>query len=83
MNESLESSSKNKLLCHFSEEIFDPGNSKSLRLRRAAFEKHLSHVIWGSPFKRYLAFCGKIVCCLLKEKMQMLVYVMKGFFRAT
>ena len=38
----------------FLEEIFLPTDSTSLRLRSAAFEMQLSHVIWGSTFKRPL-----------------------------
>ena len=45
---------KNKLRSHFLEKIFWPVDSKSLRLRCAAFEMQLSDGVWGSPFKRPL-----------------------------
>ena len=47
----LESLFKNKSRSHFLEEIFRPEDSKSLRLRYAAFEVQLCHGVWGSPFK--------------------------------
>ena len=72
----LESSLKSKSYSHFSEEIFQPVNSKSSRLSRAAFENRLSHVVWSSPFKCHPAFCGKIVSSSLKDSMQMIIYVM-------
>ena len=49
----LESSLKNKSQHHLSEEIFQPPDSKSLRLRCAAFEMLLSHGVC-SPFKHPL-----------------------------
>ena len=72
----LESSLKSKSYSHFSNEIFQPVNSKSSRLLRAAFENHLSPVAWGSPLKCHPAFCGKIVSSSLKESTQMIIYVM-------
>ena len=53
----LESSLKNKSQNHLLEEIFQPPDSKSLRLRCAVFEMQLSHGVWGSPFK-----CSPTVC---------------------
>ena len=50
IGEMLESSLKNKSQSHFLE-IFWPADSKSLRLRSAAFEMQLSHGVWGLPFK--------------------------------
>ena len=41
--EMLESSFKNKSQSNFLEEIFGPVDSKSIRLRSAAFEMQLSH----------------------------------------
>ena len=42
---------KKQITKPFSEEIFWPAESKSLRLRSAASEMHLCHGVWGSPFK--------------------------------
>ena len=46
---------------------FRPTDSKSLRLRSAAFEMQLSHGVWGSPFKRHSTVCAKAVTSLLRE----------------
>ena len=53
---------------HFLEETFRPADSKSLRLKSAAFEMQLlSHGVWGSPLKRGPTVCAKIVSSLLRE----------------
>ena len=75
-DEILESSLKNKSWRHLLEEIFQPAESKSLRLRSAAFETQLSGSVWGSPFKyppppppRHSLpdACAKTVSSLLRE----------------
>ena len=52
---------------HFLREIFQPADSKSLRLTSTAFEMQLSHGVWGSRFKRLTTVCAKTVSSLLKE----------------
>ena len=73
----LETSLKMKSQNHLLEEIFWPPDSKSLRLRRAAFEMSLCHV-WGSPFKRVPTICAKTVSSLLRESTHM-VQVSRSF----
>ena len=45
----VKSSLKNKSWGHFLEEIFQPGDSKSLRMRITPFEAQLNFDVWGSP----------------------------------
>ena len=63
----LESSLKNKLGSHFLKEIFQLPDSKSLRLRSAAFEMQLIHGAWGSLLKRPPTVCAKTVSSFLRE----------------
>ena len=49
--------------------LFWPADSKSLRLKSAAFEMQLSHDVWGSPFKHSSIVCAKAVSSLLRESM--------------
>ena len=71
----LESSLKNKSRGHLLEEIFRHPDSKSLRLRSAAFEMLLSHGVWVSPFKRSPTVCTKTVSSLLRESTKTIAYV--------
>ena len=50
----LESSLKDKSRSHFFKDIFQLPDSKSLRLRSAAFEMQLFHGAWGSLLKHPL-----------------------------
>ena len=48
--------------------IFWAADSKSLRLRSAAFKMQLlNHGVWGSPLKRGPTVCAKTVSSLLRE----------------
>ena len=67
IGEMFESSSKNKSRSHLLEEIFRLADSKSFRMRSAAFEMQLSHDVRGSPFKRPPAASAKTVSSLLRE----------------
>ena len=51
----------------FLEEIFWSADSKSLRLKSAAFEMQLRHGVWGSSFKLRPTVCTKTVSSLLGE----------------
>ena len=53
---------KNKSLIHFLEETFWPAESKSLRLRSAAFEMQLSCAIWfhQTTLKQFLVCSEKV-----------------------
>ena len=64
----LETSIKNKSQSHFLEEIFWPADSKSLRLRSAAFETQLCHGVWSSPIKCPPTASTKTVSSLLSRK---------------
>ena len=61
--------------------MFRPADSKSLRLRSAAFEMRLIHVLWGSPFKRPLTVSTKTVSSLFRRRAKTIVCVRHvGFF---
>ena len=66
---------KNKSRGHFLEDIFRPADSKSLRLRSAAFEMQLSHGVRGSPFKHPPIVSTKTVSSLLRGRTKMIAYI--------
>ena len=58
---------KNKSRSHLLEEMFRPPYSKSLWLRRAAFEMPLRHGVRGSSFKSPPSVCTKTVSSLFRQ----------------
>ena len=65
---------KKQIAKPFLEETFRPADSKSLRLRSAAFEMQLHHGVWGSPLKRTPTTGAKTVSSLLRKSTQTIVY---------
>ena len=74
------SSFKSKSWSHFLEEIFRPTDSKSLRLRSAAFGMQASHGVWGSPSKCPTTVSMKPVSSLLRGRTKTIVHVTQDFF---